>query len=82
MRGGAVRLGFDKERTDQHGRSLAYVWYIDSDSGEERLLNEELIRAGLTPAKLRYFYSDRMKRRFRAAEEEAREAERGIWRAD
>ncbi len=82
VRGGSVRLGFDKERTDQHGRYLAYVWYVDSDSGDERLLNEELIRAGLTPAKLRYFYSDRMKRRFRVAEEEAREAGRGIWRAD
>jgi micrococcal nuclease len=77
---GQVRLGFDKERIDQHGRYLAYVWY--TDAGGERLLNEELIRAGLTRAKLQYFYSDRMKRRFRAAEEEARAAMRGIWAGD
>jgi micrococcal nuclease len=75
---GQVRLGFDKERIDQHGRYLAYVWYADP-GGKERLLNEELIRAGLTPAKLQYFYSDLMKRRFRAAEREARDARRGIW---
>ena len=82
VRGGSVRLGFDKERTDQYGRYLAYIWYSDPKNVEERLLNEELIRAGLSPAKLRYFYSDRMKRRFRVAEDEAREAERGIWGAD
>jgi micrococcal nuclease len=76
-----ARLSFDKERIDQHGRFLAYVWYLD-ESGNERLLNEELIRAGLTRAKLQYFYSDRMKRRFRAAEDEARAAKRGIWSED
>jgi micrococcal nuclease len=80
--GSQVRLTFDKERVDPHGRYLAYVWYIDSASGDERLLNEELIRAGLTRAKPQYFYSDRMKRLFRAAEVEAREAKRGIWAAE
>jgi micrococcal nuclease len=79
---GPVRLGFDKERIDRHGRYLAYVWYAELEDGEERLLNEELIRAGLTRAKLQYFYSDRMKRRFRVAEEEARAAKRGIWADD
>jgi micrococcal nuclease len=77
--GGKVRLGFDKERIDPHGRYLAYVWYNDPSGEDELLLNEELIRAGFTPGKLHYFYSDRMKRRFRAAEVEARHARRGIW---
>jgi micrococcal nuclease len=39
--GGRVRLQFDDERLDKYQRYLAYVW-IDG-----KLLNEELIRAGL-----------------------------------
>jgi micrococcal nuclease len=76
---GQVRLEFDKERIDKYGRLLAYVWYLDRESGDELLLNEELVRAGLARARLGYSYSESMKRRFRAAESEAREARRGIW---
>jgi micrococcal nuclease len=76
---GIVRLEFDKERVDKYGRFLAYVWYLDRNLDEELLLNEELVRAGLARARLGYAYSDRMKRRFRAAELEARDARRGIW---
>ncbi|MEX2140394.1 MAG: thermonuclease family protein [Pirellulales bacterium] len=76
---GKVRLEFDKERIDKYGRFLAYVWYVDRTSEEELLLNEELLRAGLAKARLGYSYSDAMKRRFRAAELEAREARRGVW---
>lgn len=71
--GKIVRLGFDKERRDRYGRLLVYV-YIDG-----LMLNEELIRAGLSGAQLQYPYSDKMKRRFRQAEDEAREARRGLW---
>ncbi len=80
--GREVRLEFDKERTDKYGRFLAYVWFVEADGGEELLLNEELIRAGLATAELRYPYADRMKRRFRTAEQEAREARHGIWSAE
>lgn len=79
VEGRQVRLQFDKERADQYGRLLAYVWYIERDSGQELLLNEELIRAGLAEALLRFPYSDSMKRRFRAAQSEAKNASRGIW---
>lgn len=72
---GPVRLEFDRERTDQYGRTLAFVWV------EERMLNEELLRAGLAKAKLGYDYSDAKKARFRRAEKEARTAKRGIWSA-
>lgn len=71
--GRTVRLGFDKERRDRYGRLLAYV-YVGG-----LMLNEELIRAGLSEAQLQYPYSDAMKRRFRRAEDEARQARRGIW---
>ena len=79
VEGRKVRLTLDKERVDKYGRFLAYVWYIDRESGEELLLNEELIRAGLARARLGYSYSDSMKRRFRAAEVEAKDFKRGIW---
>jgi micrococcal nuclease len=70
---GRVRLQFDLERKDRYGRFLAYVYKGD------RMLNEELLRAGLARAQLQYRYSDAMKRRFREAEQEARDARRGIW---
>ncbi|MFV2065855.1 MAG: thermonuclease family protein [Pirellulales bacterium] len=71
--GGYVRLEFDRERLDRHGRFLAYVWV------DRRMLNEELVRAGLARAEPRYRYSDAMKRRFLRAEAEAKVAGRGIW---
>jgi len=42
VRGVAVRLEFDRERKDRHGRWLAYVHLPDG-----RMLNAELIRSGL-----------------------------------
>ena len=81
VQGRDVRLEFDKERVDRYGRYLAYAWYRDEATGEERLLNEELIRAGLGRAATQFRYSDAMKRRFRRAEEEAQAACAGIWTA-
>jgi micrococcal nuclease len=73
--GGRVRLTFGLERIDRHDRFLAFAW-----NGDE-MLNEELIRAGLAEARLGYRYSGSMKRRFAAAQDEARRAGRGIWSA-
>lgn len=70
---GEVRLQFDRERLDQYGRFLAYV-YVG-----QRMLNEELLRAGLARAKLTFRYREPMKRRFEQAQAEARAAQRGIW---
>ena len=70
---GSVRLTFGLERKDQYDRFLAFVWHGD------RMLNEELVRAGLARAKLGYRYSGTMKRRLADAQDEAREAKRGIW---
>ncbi|MFZ5832119.1 MAG: thermonuclease family protein [Planctomycetota bacterium] len=70
---GPVRLSFDGDRTDQYGRTLAYVWV------GEQMLNEELLRAGLARYVPQYRYSAAMKHAFAAAETEARTARRGIW---
>jgi len=70
---GQVRLQFDKERKDQYGRFLAYVWVGD------RMLNEELLREGLARHTPQYRFSESMKKRFRKAEEDARIHRRGLW---
>jgi len=75
VEGRHVTLGFDRERRDRYRRILAYV-YVD-----DRLLNEELIRAGFSRAETRFPYDPEMKRRFRTAEDEARGAHRGLWAA-
>lgn len=76
LAGGEVRLEFDGPSRDKYGRILAYAWVGD------RMLNEELIRAGLASAEPWYPYSAAMKDRFRRAEGEARAARRGIWSAE
>ena len=68
-----VRLQFDRERLDDYGRFLAYVWI------NERMLNEELVRAGLARFRPYFHYSDSMKGRFRKAQQEAQAARRGLW---
>jgi micrococcal nuclease len=73
LSGGEVRLEFDSQRRDKYGRILAYVWV------GKRLLNEELILAGLARAEPQYHYAAAMKRRFLHAQAEARAARRGIW---
>ncbi|MBN1591147.1 MAG: thermonuclease family protein [Pirellulales bacterium] len=71
--GGRVRLQLDREQRDIYDRFLAYVWVGN------RMLNEELIRAGLARARTSFYYSTAMKTRFRRAEDEARGAGRAIW---
>jgi micrococcal nuclease len=73
LAGGEARLQFDRERLDVYGRTLAYVWVDD------KMLNEELLRAGLARYEPQFHYSDTMKRRFRKAEGAARTARIGIW---
>ncbi len=69
--GGEVRLQFDRSRVDGEGRYLAYVWLDGSPSS--RLLNEELLHAGLvspSPQSLALCTSS-MKRRLQKAADAA-----------
>ena len=68
-----MRLTFSLERQDRFDRFLAFVW------DDDRMLNEELVRAGLAQARLDYRYSGLMKQRLAKAQDEARRAGRGIW---
>lgn len=71
--GGRVRLEIDREGRDDNGRVLAFVWVGN------RMLNEELVRAGLARATARFPLPPEMRRRLAAAQDEARKARRGIW---
>jgi micrococcal nuclease len=71
--GNRVKLTFGDDRLDKFGRYLAFVW------DGEKMLNEELVRAGLAEARLGWNFSSALKRRLRLAQDEARRAKRGIW---
>ena len=68
-----VGIAYDVERRDKHDRVLAYLWSRDG-----KLVNEELLRAGLAviftfPPNVKYVD------RFRTAQIIARENKAGIW---
>jgi len=70
--GQGLRLEFDKEKKDRYGRILAYVYCGD------RMLNEEMVRAGMAiviKIKPNTKYYDRLKN----AETKARAERRGFW---
>jgi micrococcal nuclease len=73
----AVRLTYDFPFLDEHGRVLAYVW-----PEMDRLFNDFIIRQGFASAFLKYPFRKDYQERFRAAEAEARNKNRGFWRLD
>ncbi len=68
-----VSLEFDRERTDQYGRTLAYVYLPDG-----RLLNQVLLEEGLAAVFRRENF--KLKNQFLRAEAKARNGKRGLWR--
>ncbi len=71
--GEQVQLEFDQEREDQFGRLLAYVHLADGTLFNETLLRQGYAQLFIVPP------NDKYEARFRAAQEEARDAERGLW---
>jgi micrococcal nuclease len=68
-----VRIEFEgRERQDRYGRLLAYV-FLDDDT----FFNRELVRRGYGRAYTRFPF--RFAKEFRALEDEARAARRGLW---
>jgi len=74
--GGKVRLRFGRRRIDRYDRLLAFV-FVDG-----RMLNEELVRAGLAEVNIYAGDESSLTRRLEKAEREARQARRGIWSRD
>ncbi|HEX8044135.1 thermonuclease family protein [Candidatus Deferrimicrobium sp.] len=74
-RGKTVRLEKDAEETDKYDRLLRYVFLPPPDG---RLLNEEMLRAGMARAYTRYPFF--RKDAFLAAEGRARREGKGLWK--
>ncbi len=70
--GQRVRLAYDQQLRDRYGRTLAYVYLADGT-----FLNAELIRQGYGFAYTRFPFA--YQEEFRRLEQEAREAQRGLW---
>ena len=71
--GHKLRLEFDKGRVDRYGRVLAYVYRGD------RMLNEELVGAGLAVV-IKIKPNTRHYSRLKAAERLASKQKRGFWK--
>jgi micrococcal nuclease len=77
LAGQKLRLEFGRRRIDQYDRVLAFVFV------EDRLLNEELVRAGLARAKIYPGDEGPLATRIEKAQRAARADRVGIWsRAD
>jgi len=70
-----VRLEYEGERRDQHGRELAYIFLGDKN------VNLEMVERGLSPFFDRYG-EGKYAREFQRAEQAARRARIGIWAQD
>jgi micrococcal nuclease len=75
LEGERVTLIFDQEKTDQYGRALGYVRI----SGQSVTFNETLLEQGYAQL---YIVppNDRYEVTFSQAQDQARQAQRGIWR--
>lgn len=73
LSGGQLTLQFGRRRIDRYDRYLAFVFV------GETLLNEELARAGLARVKIYSGEESSLTNRLVKAEQEARNARRGIW---
>ena len=71
--GGHVRLRLDRERLDRQGRFLAYVF------ADDRMLNEELLLAGLARVQRECRLTASIQNRFLKSQAQARQARRGLW---
>jgi micrococcal nuclease len=80
VEGRTVYLEQDVSNTDRFGRLLRYVHVDDLQSGERLFVNLELVQRGYASA-VTFPPDVRHERDFRAAEQDAREAERGLWGA-
>jgi len=73
VQGATVRLDFEDENHDRHGRWLAHLWLADGRSVEEILVLEGLASVVAIPPNVRDTA------RLQAAEAMARRARRGLW---
>ena len=79
-----IYLSYDKEETDQYGRTLAYVWLKDNvdinnmEDVENNCLNAILIKEGMAEVII-YPPNDMYSTLFLALESEAQQTHTGLW---
>lgn len=73
-----VRLEFDAVCADVYERTLAYIWTVDQETGEETLVNEAIIRAGYARV-YEEFDNIRLADRLYAAQADAQAMNAGLW---
>jgi len=72
-----IKIAYDWERTDSYGRLLVYVW-----SEEVGLFNEFILKEGYAFAFIKFPFNSEYKKRFIAAERQARDLEKGLWQKE
>jgi micrococcal nuclease len=72
-----VKVEYDWERTDKYGRLLVYVW-----AEEVGLFNEFILSEGYASAFTKFPFKEEYKKRFIAAEKQARTLEKGLWKRE
>ena len=73
----SVKIEYDWERVDQYGRLLVYVW-----TEEVGLFNEFILKEGYASAFTKFPFKDEYRKRFVAAEREARNQKKGLWQRE
>ncbi len=85
-----LSLEYEGERYDRHGRQLCYLWatpfdrvsaggeVLSSQSVQPANINLEMVRSGWSRYYTRYGRG-KYEKHFELAEEEARQAKRGLW---
>lgn len=73
LEGERVTLRFDKERKDDYGRVLAYLYLRDGSMFNRKLLEMGYVQIATFPPNVKHVQE------FKKAQREARKAERGIW---
>lgn len=69
-----VRIEYDWERMDKYGRLLVYVWTEDTG-----LFNEFILKEGFASALTKFPFREDCRKRFVAAERQARDLGKGLW---
>ena len=78
IEGRIIKLTFDRELYDYHGRLLAYAWVLDVHGNDSLFVQAELLKAGVAriyhyPKVMKYYYI------FQNLKRTARRKRLGIW---
>ena len=78
IEGKIIKLTFDRELYDSHGRLLAYAWVLDVHGNDSLFVQAELLKTGLArisnyPKEMKYYYI------FQNLRRTARRKRLGIW---